>query len=283
LYVDDSGTKEYSDDPDQYSITGNSPIFVFGGVLLDIAESGRMVEAIIDAKRDVFGVADVEIKSNWLRIPKEREARYIQPYGVSEKRIAEFVSKYYDIINEADLAIVAAVVNKRQVQSEYPTPWYAPAIAYDVLLQRIVQEMEPGSRVAVVVDDMSGATPKGNQFKANLRGHHRQLCKTGSKLQSGLDFSCLHPVIRFVNSSVSHQVQVADVAAYNVYRQFIEHGEEWEDISKLEEKDGRFSLPMYEWFEKIGGKFRKGPENRVQGYGIVKFPMVKRLPWKVVE
>ena len=33
----------------------------------------------------------------------------------------------------------------------------------------------------------------------------------------------------FVSSARSHLVQVADVVAYNVFRQFLEHGDSWED------------------------------------------------------
>jgi hypothetical protein len=69
-------------------------------------------------------------------------------------------------------------------------------------------------------------------------------------------------------------VQVADIVAYNVMRQFRDHGEEWETRSLL-------SLPTYDWFRRICGKFRQGPDGRIQGYGVVKLPLLDRVAWSV--
>lgn len=183
------------------------------------------------------------------------------------------MEEYYCIIKETDLQLIAAVVDKAQMQEKYgERAWYAPAAAYEFLLQRVVQEIrEPGS-VAVTIDDMTGATPVGNQYKQNLRRHHAQLRKKGSSPRKGLSFAPLAGDIRFVNSAHSHQVQVADVVAYNVYRQFVEHGDAWETLSEM--------LPTYLWFIKLGGKFRCDSNRRIQGYGIVKCPLMKQVQWK---
>ncbi len=124
---------------------------------------------------------------------------------------------------------------------------------------------------AVVVDDMTGATPKGSQYKENLRLHHHRLRTMGSKLQRGLSFNRVEPSLTFVNSARSHLVQVADVVSYNVYRHFVEHGDAWEDSLST-------TLPTYSWFERLGPKFRSDTSGRIQGYGIVKAPMRKRVP-----
>lgn len=279
LYIDDSGTKEYADSPSDYSTTGNSRYFVFGGVLITTAESGNLAGQIKNLKRRVFGTDAVEIKSNWIRIPKEREKRYNQRFGVDDAAIERFVHSLYSIITAADLRLFAAVVDKIHVQEDYSSPWYAPAISYEVLMQRVALEVKHPDTVSVIIDDMTGATPKGNQYRKNLLAHHEQLRRSGSRLFPGgrFDFAPVLPGIRFVDSAVSNLVQVSDIISYNVYRQFVLFGEKWETGEVT--PDGRLNLPTYSWFDSIGEKFCQGPGGRVQGYGMVKFPLRNRIPW----
>ena len=160
------------------------------------------------------------------------------------------------------------------MQERYPQPWYAPAVAYEILMQRVDREMRNEGIVSVSIDDMTGATPKGNQYKENLKNHHEQLKNTGSRLYSGFTFKCVRGRLRFINSAHSHLIQVADIVAYNVYRQFTDHGEAWET-------NGIKVLPTYDHFSRLEGKFRTGPDGRVQGYGVVKFPILNRIRWHV--
>jgi hypothetical protein len=271
VYIDDSGTKEYAARPELYGTTGCSRYFVFGGVLLSTVESGRLVDRLRALKLQYFNSEGIEIKSNWLRIPREREQRYLKPHGIDEERLRLFVEDYYSIIAATDVQLIASVVDKVHVQEDYPLCWYAPAIAYDLLMQRVVQEVRQPNSVSVIVDDMTGKTPKGNDYKLNLSKHHNQLRQKGSSLRRGLSFAPLAGDVRFVNSAHSHQIQVADVMAYNVYRQFVEHGDAWEVHAER--------LPTYEWFDRLGGKIRQAPNGRVQGFGIVKFPLRKRVQW----
>lgn len=273
LYVDDSGTKEYS--PPGKAYAANNPrYFVFGGVLISIVEAGLLTERIRTLKRVCLGAEDVEVKSNWLRMPRERERRYLHPYGLSEADLERFVTSYYDLIADADLTLIAGVVDKLHMQEDYPpSRWYAPAVAYEILLQRVENELCGKGRVSVVIDDMTGKTPKGNEYKGNLKRHHMQLIQRGSTLKKGFKFTCLAG-LKFVSSQVSNLVQVADVVSYNVFRQFQDHGEAWEEL-------GRISLPAYPYFARILTKFRQGPDGRIQGFGVVKFPLRLRVKWRV--
>ncbi|GAB4212719.1 MAG: hypothetical protein OHK0022_48910 [Roseiflexaceae bacterium] len=276
VYIDDSGTKEYAASPDLYSNSGCSRYFVFGGVCVSTVEAGKLSTNIREIKNRYFGTDNVEIKSNWLRIPKEQEKRYLKPYNLTTDVLKEFVDEYYQSIQDADLCLIASVVDKIHVQDQYPRPWYAPAIAYELLLQRVVQECAAPNSVSVIIDDMTGATPKGNQYKQNLISHHRNLRQRGSTLYRGVDFSSLTGDVKFVNSAFSPLVQVADVISYNIYRQFVQYGEKWEE-------EGLEELPTYEWFNKLGPKFRQGPGRRIQGFGVVKFPLRKRIKWRYTE
>lgn len=273
-YIDDSGTKEYADDPEAYETTGNSRYFVFGAVLLSGAAGSELTEEIVRLKLACCGSEKIEVKSNWLRIPHERKAHYLDPFGMSDSQLNSFVEEFYCLAEHAELTLLAGVVDKPQMQEEYENPWYAPAIAYEILLQRVVQEIRSPDEVRVTVDDMTGATPAGNQYKRNLRRHHGMLRQSGSRLQKGLDFSALTGRCRFVDSAHSHLIQVADVVAYNVYRQFVDFGEEWEE-------EVRGGLPTYPWFNRLAGKFRQGPGGRIQGFGVVKMPLRRRIRWSV--
>jgi hypothetical protein len=272
LIGDDSGNREYSDNR-QYGTTGKSRYFVYGALLMEERDAQLYIARIHELKTLVFRTTDIEIKSNWLRIPDERRERYLEPFGLTEERLTAFVDDYYRLIDTARLQFVGAIVDKLHMQETYARPWYAPTAAYEVLLQRAVQAVPSGSRLTVTMDDISGRTPKRSFYKALLRDHHAKLQRFGSMLQKNLSFACLDGPVRFANSATSDLVQVADVAAYNLHRQFKDHGPEWEQ--HLER------LPTYEHFTRIVHKFYQGPNGRIQGYGVVKFPLRNRVRWRV--
>jgi hypothetical protein len=178
----------------------------------------------------------------------------------------------YELINDCDCKLVACVVNKAEVQQQYKKPHYAPATAYDCLLQRAQLEMRAsGGEIHVTIDAMDGATPKGRQYLENLKRQHATLKKHGSPLMRGMSFDCIGGQA-FRDSKNDERLQLADLVSYAVYRQFVDHGADWEDA-------GREELPVYEYFGRIGAKFRSN-RGRIQGYGIVKFPMNRRVPWE---
>ncbi len=158
VYIDDSGTKEYAANKHEYG-RGKSRHFVFGGVLISTQESGNLTSKIVAKKLEYFGTESVEIKSNWLRRPLERENRYLKRYDLSESDLNAFIDHFYSAVLEADLMLVAAVVDKIHMQEHYPKPWYPPAVAYDALLQRVENELHHVGTASINIDDMTGATP----------------------------------------------------------------------------------------------------------------------------
>lgn len=278
LYLDDSGTKRYADGPSGYSRSGGTTrYFVFGGLLLPQEEIEELRSEIRDLKQDCFGTADVEIKSNWLRMPGEHADRYLAPYGIDDERLDDFVEDYYGVIEDGNLMLIASVVDKIHMQEDYGfNPWYPPAVAYETILQRAEDELRGRGTVSVVIDDMTGSTPKENQYKDNLKRQHKLLKQHGSQLLDGFKFTTVEGRVKFVASERSELVQVADVVAYNVYRQFVEYGEEWE--KHLD--DG---LPTYSWFRRILPQFRQHPRGRIQGFGVVKFPLRERVQWGLFD
>lgn len=274
LYIDDSGTKEYA--PDGRYDAGNTRYFVLGGVLADNDTARGMIEALRSVKERYFGTPSVEMKSNWLRIPKERKKHYLDRYAMSEDNLRAFVEDYYSSLLLIDFVLIACVVDKVHMAEDYSDPWYAPAVAYELMIQRAQREMEGRGFFSVEIDNMSGATPKHRKYSDNLIRQHDQMRRSGSRLRRGMAFDRLIGNLRFVDSARSELVQVADIAAYNVFRQFTEYGEEWETR-------GLNRLPTYNYFRRIGRKFRRGPNNRIQGYGVVKMPLRQRVPWRLTE
>lgn len=279
LYLDDSGTKRYADTPSGYSRSGGTTrYFVFGGLLIPQEEIEGLRCEVRTLKQECFGTTNVEIKSNWLRMPEERRDRYLIPYGVDEDRLDDFVEDYYEVIENGNLMLIASVVDKVHMQADYRDPWYPPAVAYDTILQRAELELRGRGTVSVVIDDMTGATPKQNEYKDNLKAQHKRLKKHGTPLlkERGFKFTTLEGRVKFLASERSELVQVADVVAYNVYRQFVEYGAEWEE--HLDDP-----LPTYPWFRRLLKRFRQNAFGRIQGYGVVKFPLRERVPWGLVE
>lgn len=273
VYIDDSGTKEYH--PDKQYGKNNTRYFVFGAIIIDVANQSILHEKMLNQKTRLLGNEKVEIKSNWLRMPNERRRRYLDRYNISENNLTDYVDELYEIINESPFVFVAAVIDKLHMQEDYsPNPWYPPAVAYELVLQRVQSHMEQtGGYAHITIDDMTGATPKRNQYKSNLERQHQQLQLYGSKLKKGFSFPNIIGKIKFMDSSLSNMIQVADICSYNVLRQFVEHGEEWEQENP--------ELELYSYLRRIEAKFRQDPNGRVQGYGIVKFPLRRRVRWHV--
>jgi len=274
LFVDDSGNREYASDRNYE--TGKSRHFVYGGLLIEERESFLLVARLRELKQLTFGTADVEIKSNWLRIPHESQTRYINRFGVTADKLTRFVDDYITLVLQAPLQLFGIVVDKLHMQEKYPAPWMAPTVAYEFLMQRVVQAIQGADTLVVTIDQISGSSASKKAYEDLLRSHHDRLRHSGSSLLKSLSFKCVEGGVKFKDSARSDLLQVSDLVAYNLLRQFRDHGLLWEQMPL---PGG--TLEMYPHFRRIAGKFRQGPEGRIQGYGIVKCPIVNRVPWKL--
>jgi hypothetical protein len=278
LYIDDSGQKEYPPDgvpfAEESSGRSVSRYFVFGGFYATPREVGRLVEGLRAAKQETFGTTAVEVKSNWLRLPEEREKRYLRPYNITDAQLNAFVDRFYSEALNSKITLLACVVDKQHMIEDYGRDkWYTPAAAYESVVQRLQNEVgASGQKFGVIVDDMTGKTPNASAYRDNLIRHHRQLQRSGCNFVT-MSMGAMVGDLGFVNSRNSNPVQVSDLIAYNVFRQFRDYGEYWEDR-------GLPQLPAYHWFRRIAPKFRRGPNDRIQGYGVVKFPLRERVPWR---
>jgi hypothetical protein len=171
--------------------------------------------------------------------------------------------------------LIGVAVDKLHMQEVYApprSPWQAPTAAYEFLMQRVVQAVPAGSTVTVTVDDIGGKNDKDKEYRALLAAHHEHLKARGSKLQPQLSFKCVDGPVKFRASQHSEPIQLADLVAYCVFRQFRDDPEAWEMAITGE-------LVIYPYLKRLLKKFRLGPNNRLQGFGIVKVPMKKRVRW----
>ena len=92
LFVDDSGTREYDPDRVYHRTGGKSRHFVYGGVLVEQRAASLLAASLQQLKRLTFRATDVEVKTNWLRMPDERRTRYsgrpVPQTGSSWRRVA---------------------------------------------------------------------------------------------------------------------------------------------------------------------------------------------------
>ena len=255
-YIDDSGEKEYGGQTSRY--------FVYAAVIVPVEMEPELNRQIARAKVGTFGTAAVEIKSNWIRQDRERQRRYLDPFGITAEQLDRCVEELYDWALQACVTLAAAVVDKVQMRERYgENAWHPSATAYQFLLQRYQLHLEPLSRIGyLTIDDMSGASPAANQWRDLLRNHHRRLKRDGCQITT-MRFDNVAPDVRFGDSKHFHMLQIADLVAYNVFRQFREHGATW---------DAGGECPVYPPLERMLPRFMRAEDGRFEGYGIVKWP-----------
>lgn len=260
IYIDDSGTKEYSPSKIYHFGRGATQLFAFAGIAIISSSAGQLSSELRSIKQAFFGCENIEIKANWLRMASERQKRYLEPFNITEETLRLFVNAVYNLLDISSITLVGCVIDKLAVQLHYQTPWYAPAIAYDFLMQRVQYEMQEMNAVGhITIDDMRGATPKGNEFKNLLRRQHERLLSSGTPLQKHIAFDRIK-TLKFTDSKASDLIQLADLVAYCIYRNA---------VNKL-----CGNVP-YPYFEKIAHKFRKDTSGGIEGYGVVEFPQRK--------
>lgn len=231
--------------------------------MVQLTELDTVSAAIARHKKAYFGVEDVEYKSNWFRIPRERKRHYLEQFGLTETVFRELTRELYRIIRELPLTPLAAVIDKPAMVKKYGRDRaFSPSgFAYELLMERFqffLQDVD--GQDDVWIDDISGRRPGGHSYKILISNLQRRLQVQGSTAYK-IRIDRIHGQPKFVPSECCHMVQVADFCAYNVMRQFREFGR----------------LPTsaddtYGGYARIASKFRTSPTGVVDGFGIVSFP-----------
>lgn len=267
-FLDESGQREYGEATD--------PFYVVAGVVVPADKVVSLETEIGGLKRAFFRTRRVEIKSNWLRYPAERKKHYLQAFGLGEAKLRLFVDTLYDWVLAAPVAFIAAVVDKPLMLQKYPNPHHPSALGYLLFAQRYQKFLaQRHSLGAVTCDTVSGASLAGNQWQKLLHAQHLHLKKHGCPY-TGSAFPNLADSLFFDDSSHSSLIQLADLIAYNTFRQFKDHGVEWDDPASE-------SLELYSYFARVLPRFRKSQTGVFAGFGVAKMPTRHFHEWVCPE
>lgn len=263
-FLDESGQREYGDNTDRF--------FVVAGAIVRCEHIDIYETEIQGIKRSFFGTPDVEVKSNWLRIPKERRKRYREPYVVSEQRIKSFVDALYNWILASRTTFIAGVVDKLQMRERYVHPHNPSGVGYHIFLQRYQKFLASRHSAGdVTFDEFTGTTKAKNEWRELLIKQHSSL-KTNGCRYTRTTFDNVGDTITFTNSADNSLLQLADLAAYNTFRQFRTYGRQWD-------KPNAETLALYSYFTRLLPRFHKDPHNVFAGYGVAKMPRKAYNRW----
>lgn len=76
--------------------------------------------------------------------------------------------------------------------------------------------------------------------------------------------------------------KIADICAYNIFRQFALYGREW--MGRKKNNDGLSAMSMYPYFDKIRCNFLFNPlNNQVRGVGLTCVPDFDKVNWNLLK
>jgi len=253
FYIDESGEREYA---------SHARYFVLSALGVRVDEWRSINTDVMALKRTYFQDIDVEIKSNWLRIPKERKKRYLDPYPIAEDELAEFTNKVYDILLSYNTLLIAAIVDKTQMQQRYSTPQAPSSLAYRLLFERVENFLVKQAQHGILIFD------KITELEVTKKGYENLLSRQHQRyMEKGTEYVQISQIVEgllFIPSHENNLLQLADLCAYNTYRQFVDHGDEWRVKRRFATK--------YPYFERVEGKFDRSPTGTINGYGLKLFP-----------
>ncbi len=161
----------------------------------------------------IFDLAACEVKSNWLRQPKERAARSPFLNALSDADRTRLSNSYLEQVAHHNMVVMAVVIDKRHLHV-HMTHETLHKKAYEFLLERIesyMKEYHDKHLALVVMDDTSKELNQAVAMK------HAFFQRTGNQ---NINFRHIVEYPFFTRSELSNGVQLADLLAYNVYRAF---------------------------------------------------------------
>lgn len=279
-FIDDSGKKEYMN---SYSISGvRKPnkenrqfwldnYFVLAALVINNINITKINRYIVDLKLETFNTPFVEIKSDWLRNPHKRKEHYIEKYNITEEELDKFGWEISNVFPkfQRGVKLIGVVFDKRYYKNRKENDPFCKTA--QVLFERIEYFMNRlKSYTFLVIDQMESSL-------SPIRGKNRELQDVLlNKKKMEPTFVETYARIKDINFRRSRDenfLQLVDLAAYNILRQFVDHGREWEDESIKH-------LNTYKYFSLISKNFVE--KNRIiRGIGLCKLPDVTKRRWGI--
>jgi len=156
-------------------------------------------------------LADCEIKSNWLRNPKEQASHPLLSH-LYPQEIDELVELFYTQLTFQPMRVFSVVVDKRKLHSHMDQDKLHRK-AWELLLERVQEFMriEHNRHQAVLLKDDVSA-----QYNRSLAMKHAYFQEEGTT--AGLWLTRIAEMPLFVRSELSNGIQLADLVSYNIYR-----------------------------------------------------------------
>ncbi len=277
LFIDDSGSKQwetpFADDfvqkaPDHIPANRNfwqGNYFVLAGVHVDSETIAELNPLINEAKERYFGDKNVEIHSVDLRNPHRQKRKYFDLYNITAEKLKDFIDTFwYPLFLKYDLQLVAIVVDKRYFNNEARRE-----IPLEIAAKALFDQTEthPHKDCRIVFDQMD----RQLRSSKNEQGKILRIANTRIELDDGrYEKKFHHTSVQFDKSCNSNFLQLADMVAYNTWRQFVDFGDKWDE--HIVGDNGYVDLPEYEYFARISEKFYCSSNKMVSGVGLIKLP-----------
>lgn len=277
FFVDDSGSNQW-ETPYSRSFVDSPPerseenlnfwrrnYFVLAGIHLSQDRAKVLNRSINDKKKEVFGTKHIEIKSDWLRNPEKRKKYYLDAHHTDKQTLKQFIDNFwYPLFNPENVIVQAFVLDKRYFASKRNTNTPLSLLT-QMIFDRLVKY--PVDECIVIFDQME------SDIRSIKNAHGEMLQVSKQEINPSPFFGQYsHSEIKFEKSSNSNFLQLADTAAYNIFRQFVDHGDEWENPKGT-------TLNTYPYFKRIEDCIYCNEAGLIAGFGIVKFPDLKKVRW----
>jgi hypothetical protein len=226
FYIDESGTRDPRTEKVREDGTRKSlePLYVLTAVSLfefkwrrfDSAITGvklNLRDKLYRSKKMKLDLADCEVKSTWLRIPKLRNEKSQFLAALTDEERTQLAETFYNQIKPYHMHIFAVVMDKRKLH-DYMDHDKLHKKAYEILLERIenyLREFHPKHHGVIVMDDTDKTINRSLSMK------HAYFQREGNPQ---MRFSHIVEYPFFTDSKVSNGVQLADLCGYNIYRAF---------------------------------------------------------------
>ena len=291
FFIDDSGSKDYltpyskefvknPPDFDKYEQFWRNNYFVLCGVRISQEEIGIVNKELNNLKEKYFGTRNVEIKSDWLRNPYKRKKNYTDKFGISLEQLNKFGNELYKLIskNKDKLKLLAVVFDKRFYGDKKRQSGEGNPLAK--CSQILFERLQYLNTYHVVVFDQMESSLKIN------KGNHGKILNV-LKENDGMEKIFVTKYdkisdIKFAESCNENFLQIADICAYNIYRQFVHFGREWDGGNKNEK--GQSVMKKYKYFDKIRCNFIHMPQDKkVCGVGLICLPDLNKCQWNLLD
>jgi hypothetical protein len=170
-----------------------------------------------------YDLADCEVKSVWLRIPRQREAESPFLAALTDRDRTRIAECFYAQLTEHNMRVFSVVIDKRKLRN-HVDHHILHRKAYELLLERIenyLTEYHPKHNGLIIMGDTD------KSINRSLAMKHAYFQREGNR-NSRFRHIVEYPF--FTDSKLSNGVQLADLCGYNVYRAM---------------RDGLFDYPQF--------------------------------------